>query len=138
MINCTHIAPPGRPTGGDVAPLLFTSHMIEPFHTPEYGRGKTMLDGRENAGGSVARHKSRLPHRHGAAHTLSVPFTSTGARPRDAGHISVTRVCPQCGSPVDRVRRRIIDRLVSCVSPVHRYRCRMKGWGCDWEGNLRV
>lgn len=46
-------------------------------------------------------------------------------------------VCPRCKGPVDRVRRRFFDRLVSLVRPVRRYRCRAKGWDCDWEGTLR-
>jgi len=46
------------------------------------------------------------------------------------------RVCPQCDGPVQRVRRRFIDRIVSLIRPVHRYRCSIKGWGCEWEGNL--
>lgn len=45
-------------------------------------------------------------------------------------------VCPLCHGPVHRIRRRFIDRLESLIKPVQRYRCRMKGWGCDWEGNL--
>jgi len=45
-------------------------------------------------------------------------------------------VCPLCHGPVERVRRRFIDRLISFVTPIQRYRCRSKGWGCDWEGNL--
>lgn len=46
-------------------------------------------------------------------------------------------VCPQCNSSVERVPRRPIDRFASLFTPVHRYRCRLNGWGCDWEGNLR-
>ena len=46
------------------------------------------------------------------------------------------RVCPECNAPVERVQRRFIDRLVSMITLVHRYRCRDHGWGCDWEGNL--
>ena len=53
-------------------------------------------------------------------------------------HSRCERVCPQCNGPVDRVRRRIRDRVRSWISPVHRYRCRSKGWGCDWEGKLRT
>jgi hypothetical protein len=33
------------------------------------------------------------------------------------------------------VRRRFIDRLLSLILPVHRYRC--NSLGCHWEGNLR-
>lgn len=51
-------------------------------------------------------------------------------------HPAHERVCPHCNGPVIRVRRRFIDRLLSLFLPVQRYRCRMKGWGCDWEGNL--
>jgi uncharacterized protein with PIN domain len=46
--------------------------------------------------------------------------------------------CPRCNGSVLRVRRRFVDRLVSLITPVHRFRCRAKGWGCDWEGNRRV
>jgi hypothetical protein len=47
--------------------------------------------------------------------------------------------CPRCrggGSYLDleRVRRRLVDRLISLIRPRHRYRCR--SMGCDWEGNL--
>lgn len=47
-------------------------------------------------------------------------------------------VCPECNSPVRRVRRRLIDRIVSLITPVRRYRCCAYGWGCNWRGNLRV
>jgi hypothetical protein len=40
--------------------------------------------------------------------------------------------------PLDRVQRRIVDRVWSWISPLRRYRCRMKGWSCNWEGNLRM
>ncbi len=63
----------------------------------------------------------------------------SGAGPRSpdpAKHPAHERVCPHCNGPVDRVHRRFVDRLISLVKPVHRYRCRSKGWGCDWEGNL--
>jgi len=44
--------------------------------------------------------------------------------------------CPQCGRPADRIRRRLIDRIVSLFTPIRRYRC----WhfSCEWEGNLAV
>jgi hypothetical protein len=35
-----------------------------------------------------------------------------------------------------RIRRRAFDRLVSLVSPRQRFRC--AGFGCGWEGALRV
>ena len=46
------------------------------------------------------------------------------------------RECPMCGGPALRIRRRLIDRLVSLVIPVHRYQCQMAT--CGWHGNLRV
>lgn len=42
--------------------------------------------------------------------------------------------CPQCQASVLRVRRRLLDRLISAVYPVHRYRCH--SIVCHWEGNL--
>lgn len=52
------------------------------------------------------------------------------------GHFVNERLCSKCNGPVERVRRRFIDRLVSMITLVHRYRCREHGWGCDWEGNI--
>jgi hypothetical protein len=43
--------------------------------------------------------------------------------------------CPRCGAPVDRIRRHWLDRLVSVVTPVRRYRC--VAFACDWEGTLQ-
>ena len=43
--------------------------------------------------------------------------------------------CPKCGSSVERVSRRWIDRLMSRLVPSRRYRCR--SIVCKWEGNLR-
>lgn len=45
------------------------------------------------------------------------------------------RVCPDCNGFVYRVQRRFIDRLISLIFPVQRYRC--SSLGCHWEGNLR-
>jgi len=62
------------------------------------------------------------------------------ARPIDkysyypAQHLAHGSVCPRCNAPVDRVRRRVIDRLLSLFTPVQRYRCH--AMDCDWEGNL--
>lgn len=44
--------------------------------------------------------------------------------------------CPRCSGGIVRVRRRTLDRLVSVVSPRQRFRC--AGFGCGWEGTLRV
>jgi hypothetical protein len=44
--------------------------------------------------------------------------------------------CPRCGAALLRVRRKPLDRLVSLVAPLRRYRCR--AMGCGWEGTLRV
>lgn len=51
-------------------------------------------------------------------------------------HPTYERTCPLCNSPIERVHRRFVDRLKSLISPVRRFRCRFKGWGCEWEGTL--
>jgi hypothetical protein len=48
--------------------------------------------------------------------------------------IMAVSVCPGCYGPVYRVPRRVIDRLISLVSPRHRYECRSPD--CCWEGTL--
>ena len=40
--------------------------------------------------------------------------------------------CPRCGEPVRRIKRRIIDRIVSYFKPVKRYQCEF----CDWEDSI--
>ena len=43
--------------------------------------------------------------------------------------------CRQCGDEkLIRIRRRFVDRLISVVYPLKRYRCTAAG--CDWEGAL--
>lgn len=42
--------------------------------------------------------------------------------------------CPQCGGSVDRIPRRLRDRMLSLLVPVHRFQCR----ACAWKGVLRV
>lgn len=44
--------------------------------------------------------------------------------------------CPQCGSKLQRVRRRMVDKLISFLVPVNRHRC--LNTDCRWEGNLRA
>jgi hypothetical protein len=46
------------------------------------------------------------------------------------------RECPQCGAASYRVPRRVIDRVLSLLSPLQRFRC--TSIGCGWEGNLAV
>lgn len=43
--------------------------------------------------------------------------------------------CPLCQGAVHHIPRRWIDRLLSIVMPVSRYRCATMR--CQWEGNLR-
>ena len=56
----------------------------------------------------------------------------------DRGAYRVNRVgfraCPICNGPVYRIRRRFVDRLISRIRLMHRYRC--EAMGCDWEGIL--
>ena len=42
--------------------------------------------------------------------------------------------CPRCNGAAYRIRRRLIDRIVSLLTPIHRYHCANY---CGWEGNLR-
>jgi hypothetical protein len=44
--------------------------------------------------------------------------------------------CPNCGGELVRIRRRVIDRLLSAFVPVRRFRCSMLE--CGHEGNLRI
>lgn len=44
--------------------------------------------------------------------------------------------CPHCGGPLMRIARRPIDRLLSRLVSVQRYRC--ERFSCQWEGLLRV
>jgi len=43
--------------------------------------------------------------------------------------------CPRCGNTnLLRIHRHPLDRLLSLVRPVYRFRC--AAFGCDWEGTL--
>lgn len=44
--------------------------------------------------------------------------------------------CPRCDGPIDRIPRLALDRLVSLVVPLRRYRCCTPA--CAWEGTLRT
>jgi len=45
-----------------------------------------------------------------------------------------TRGCPRCRAEAYRVRRRLIDRILSLVRPQYRFRC--SSMDCGWQGNL--
>lgn len=64
-----------------------------------------------------------------------VPFTfaRTGRKAMIA-YSTVEGECPCCYGDAHRVRRRLVDRVVSLILPRHRYRC--GSIGCGWEGNL--
>lgn len=67
--------------------------------------------------------------------------TSYGVRRGDDGADSRSgdaHTCPHCHGPVYRIHRRPIDRLISLVVPIRRYRCDDPRLDCKWEGNLRV
>lgn len=44
--------------------------------------------------------------------------------------------CPRCGGAAERIPRRRLDRLLSLVVPLRRYRCCSRA--CAWEGALRA
>jgi hypothetical protein len=44
-------------------------------------------------------------------------------------------MCPRCLGGLNRVPRSSLDRLISLVVPVRRYRCR--ALACAWKGALR-
>lgn len=45
------------------------------------------------------------------------------------------RTCPNCNSTyLDRVQRRVIDRIIGLAIPLKRYHCS----SCGWEGNLKI
>ena len=46
---------------------------------------------------------------------------------------SLSLKCPICGSDMVYAPRRVIDRLLHWIRPVHRYRC--IGFKCGYEGN---
>lgn len=47
----------------------------------------------------------------------------------------VAKTCPACGNELTRVPRRLLDRGVSLILPVHRYACNRPT--CGWQG-LRI
>ena len=55
-----------------------------------------------------------------------IPCVGAYARP--------SRRCPSCGAAAHRIRRHMVDRLVSAIVLQHRYRC--GAIGCTWEGRL--
>ena len=66
-----------------------------------------------------------------SAHSSSTSFAAPiSPHARTAGPI-----CPECRAILNRLPRRLIDRLMSIVYPVHRYRCR--SFLCGWQGTLR-
>jgi hypothetical protein len=47
---------------------------------------------------------------------------------------SKAQTCPVCGSQLKRVRRSLLDRLISLFVPMERVRCASKV--CSWEGRV--
>lgn len=75
---------------------------------------------------------------HGGASTAAMRAANrypSRAEPRSVREAGAC-VCPVCQGEVYRVRRRTIDRLTSKFASTRRFRC--NGFGCRWEGNLRV
>ena len=154
MTSNTRFTPPFISSGSAGTATGFTSRMVELLFNTGQGRQKTALDAWENEGGRVAAETAQEPfpivrengaqgklmpqHPHGSDAVRNALYAADRVSPEVAGQFSSENVCPQCNAPLDRVQRRIVDRVRSWIMPVHSYRCRMKGWGCDWEGNLRT
>jgi len=157
MTRHTRSTPPHVTNGGAAAASVFTLRMLDFIFDMEQERRKAALDDWENEGGTVAvsdsvatntfpidtenmvQGKAMPQHRHGPDTVRNAFYAADSVSPDVAGQSSsANHACPRCDAPLDRVQRRIVDRLVSWFTPVRRYRCRMKGWSCDWEGNLRT
>ena len=151
MTSNTRFTPSFISSGSAGTATGFTSRMVELLFNIGQGRQKAALDAWENEGGRVAADTAHEPfsidgaqgmlmsrHPHGADTARNAFYAADSVSPDVAGQSSGESVCPQCNAPLDRVQRRIVDRVRSWISPVRRYRCRMKGWSCDWEGNLRT
>nr|WP_316640567.1 hypothetical protein [uncultured Roseateles sp.] len=60
---------------------------------------------------------------------------ATPSGPGDApGGPALRPLCPLCKGHVQRIPRRLVDRLMSLFSPVQRFRCQTAR--CRWLGNL--
>lgn len=60
---------------------------------------------------------------------------TAGADPSASAQFHPCRpACPRCKSGLVRIRRRLVDRIVSAIFPVRRYRC--LAFFCCWEGTL--
>lgn len=66
---------------------------------------------------------------------MNALFTFSRRHGASAAHTPQRYVCPRCKGSVVRTRRRLIDRLISVIVPVYRYRC--VALGCQWRGNMR-
>jgi hypothetical protein len=62
------------------------------------------------------------------------PPANGGAAPISPQAQPCLPACPRCKNSVIRIPRRFIDRVISVVHPIHRYRCR--SFICNWEGNV--
>lgn len=88
---------------------------------PEIGRTLSMEHGISN-------------HSHSTANASS-PAISVGSAYSAAA--SNSEACPMCGkNALVRIRRRLIDRILSLFVRQRRFRCTQPG--CQWQGNLRV
>ena len=150
MTRYTRLTPPYILSRSATTVTVFSTRMVDFLFNIGQGRRKTALDAWENEGGSVAADTEQEPfsidgaqgklmprHPHGSDVVRNAFYAADSVSPDLAGQSSSEEhLCPQCNAPLDRVQRRMVDRLASWISPVRRYRCRMKGWSCDWEGNL--
>jgi len=74
---------------------------------------------------------------HSYEHNVENTFTNgTLSTVAYGGDNSGSYACPMCGKGgLLRIRRRLVDRILSLFARRRRFRCTHSG--CQWEGNLR-
>ena len=87
--------------------------------------------GARNAGSGAASAVKRRPPKRAAM--IAAGFKSLKAT--ESRQPSLSLKCPKCGSDMVYAPRRVVDRLLHWIRPVHRYRC--IGFKCGYEGNWR-
>lgn len=62
------------------------------------------------------------------------PYAPNLKSARDSGVHK--HLCPCCDAKLIRIPRRLVDRLLSLLAPVQRFRC--TSFQCQWVGNIHM